>query len=141
MEQQPIRHLGQPPEIAEVALLLASDRSSFMTGQTLVVDGGRLLSSLCSDSWAIMSELVKLTRQGDIAVVTIDNPPVNALSPGVPEGILDSIEAAAHDPAVKADRGDRRGFNVHCRRGHPGVPQDDFRREAAPHAPAVAARD
>ncbi len=46
MEQQPIRHLGQPAEIAEVALLLASDRSSFMTGQTLVVDGGRLLASL-----------------------------------------------------------------------------------------------
>ena len=45
-EQQPIRHLGQPMEIAEVALLLASDRSSFMTGQTLVVDGGRLLASL-----------------------------------------------------------------------------------------------
>ena len=46
LEQQPIRHLGQPMEIAEVALLLASDRSSFMTGQTLVVDGGRLLSSM-----------------------------------------------------------------------------------------------
>jgi NAD(P)-dependent dehydrogenase (short-subunit alcohol dehydrogenase family) len=46
MKEQPIRHLGQPAEIAEVALLLASDRSSFMTGQTLVVDGGRLLSSL-----------------------------------------------------------------------------------------------
>jgi len=46
MAEQPIRHLGQPAEIAEVALLLASDRSSFMTGQTLVVDGGRLLSSL-----------------------------------------------------------------------------------------------
>src|ERR1700722_4733971 len=46
MEEQPIRHLGQPAEIAEMALLLASDRSSFMTGQTLVVDGGRLLSSL-----------------------------------------------------------------------------------------------
>jgi dehydrogenase/reductase SDR family member 4 len=45
-EQQPIRHLGQPMEIAEVAVLLASDRSSFMTGQTLVVDGGRLLSSM-----------------------------------------------------------------------------------------------
>jgi dehydrogenase/reductase SDR family member 4 len=45
-EQQPIRHLGQPMEIAEVALLLASDGSSFMTGQTLVVDGGRLLSAL-----------------------------------------------------------------------------------------------
>lgn len=46
LEGQPIRHLGQPMEIAEVALLLASDRSSFMTGQTLVVDGGRLLSSM-----------------------------------------------------------------------------------------------
>jgi NAD(P)-dependent dehydrogenase (short-subunit alcohol dehydrogenase family) len=46
LERQPIRHLGQPMEIAEVALLLASDRSSFMTGQTLVVDGGLLLSSM-----------------------------------------------------------------------------------------------
>jgi NAD(P)-dependent dehydrogenase (short-subunit alcohol dehydrogenase family) len=46
MERQPIRHLGQPMEIAEVALLLASDRSSFMTGQTVVVDGGLLLSSM-----------------------------------------------------------------------------------------------
>ena len=51
---------------------------------------------------AIMGELVKLTHPGDIAVVTIDNPPVNALSPGVPEGILDCIQAAARDPAVKA---------------------------------------
>ncbi|HYA17695.1 MAG TPA: 3-hydroxyacyl-CoA dehydrogenase NAD-binding domain-containing protein, partial [Bryobacteraceae bacterium] len=49
-----------------------------------------------------MSELVKLTAQDGIAVVTIDNPPVNALSPGVPEGILESVEAANNDPAVKA---------------------------------------
>jgi 3-hydroxyacyl-CoA dehydrogenase len=49
-----------------------------------------------------MSDLVKLTRLEDIAVVTIDNPPVNALSPGVPEGILGSIQTAAHDTAVKA---------------------------------------
>ncbi len=46
MSHQPIRHLGQPPEIAEVALLLASDASSYVTGQTMVVDGGRLLSSM-----------------------------------------------------------------------------------------------
>jgi len=46
MSHQPIRHLGQPPEIAEVALMLARDAASYLTGQTLVVDGGRLLSSM-----------------------------------------------------------------------------------------------
>jgi dehydrogenase/reductase SDR family protein 4 len=46
LNKQPIRHVGQPVEIAEVALLLASDSSSYMTGQTLVVDGGYLLSSM-----------------------------------------------------------------------------------------------
>src|ERR1700682_1108058 len=49
-----------------------------------------------------MSDLVKLTRQGDVAVVTIDNPPVNALSPGVPEGIQSAIEAASQDDQVSA---------------------------------------
>jgi NAD(P)-dependent dehydrogenase (short-subunit alcohol dehydrogenase family) len=38
--------LGQPGEIAEVALMLASDDASFMTGQTLVVDGGYTLGAL-----------------------------------------------------------------------------------------------
>jgi len=37
---QPVRHLGQPEEVAELALMLASERSSFVTGQTFVVDGG-----------------------------------------------------------------------------------------------------
>jgi 3-hydroxyacyl-CoA dehydrogenase len=49
-----------------------------------------------------MNELVKLTKLEDVAVVTIDNPPVNALSPGVPEGLRASIETAAQDPAVTA---------------------------------------
>jgi 3-hydroxyacyl-CoA dehydrogenase len=49
-----------------------------------------------------MSELVNLTKDGDVAVITINNPPVNALSPGVPEGIKESVEAAAKDDAVKA---------------------------------------
>jgi dehydrogenase/reductase SDR family protein 4 len=43
---QPIKHMGQPVEIAEIALMLASHQSSYMTGQTLVVDGGYLLSSM-----------------------------------------------------------------------------------------------
>ncbi len=41
--RQPIKHLGQPQEIADVALLLASDQSSYLTGQVIVVDGGLLL--------------------------------------------------------------------------------------------------
>jgi dehydrogenase/reductase SDR family member 4 len=43
---QPLKHLGQPVEIAEIALMLASGQSSYLTGQTLVVDGGYLLSSM-----------------------------------------------------------------------------------------------
>jgi len=46
MERQPIKHLGQPMEIAEIALMLASEGASYLTGQTIVVDGGRLLSSM-----------------------------------------------------------------------------------------------
>src|ERR1700722_83765 len=41
--KQPLRRIGQPGDVAEVALLLASDRGSYMTGQTVVVDGGALL--------------------------------------------------------------------------------------------------
>ncbi len=48
-----------------------------------------------------MSEVVCLTREGDLAVITVDNPPVNALSPGVPEGILAALWTAAEDPAVR----------------------------------------
>jgi NAD(P)-dependent dehydrogenase (short-subunit alcohol dehydrogenase family) len=44
MDAQPVKHLGQPQEIADIALTLASDRGSYLTGQTIVVDGGRLLS-------------------------------------------------------------------------------------------------
>jgi NAD(P)-dependent dehydrogenase (short-subunit alcohol dehydrogenase family) len=46
LRKQPIPHIGRPVEIAEVALLLASSRGSYITGQTFVVDGGFLLSSM-----------------------------------------------------------------------------------------------
>ena len=37
---QPIRRIGQPDELGGIALYLASDESSFVTGQVFVVDGG-----------------------------------------------------------------------------------------------------
>src|SRR5689334_6860320 len=49
-----------------------------------------------------MNELVKLTRRDDIAVITIDNPPVNALSPGVPEGITACVRATNEDSQIRA---------------------------------------
>src|SRR5581483_6619263 len=49
-----------------------------------------------------MTELVRYTRQDDIAILTIDNPPVNALSPGVPEGMQARVEQAAVDKPVRA---------------------------------------
>jgi 3-hydroxyacyl-CoA dehydrogenase len=49
-----------------------------------------------------MSDLVQVTLQGNIAVITINNPPVNALSPGVPEGIAAAIERIEKDDTVSA---------------------------------------
>jgi NAD(P)-dependent dehydrogenase (short-subunit alcohol dehydrogenase family) len=40
MTTVPLGRPGQPHEIGRVALFLASDASSFMTGQTIYVDGG-----------------------------------------------------------------------------------------------------
>src|SRR5216683_3589110 len=47
-------------------------------------------------------ELVRFENEGGIGIITVDNPPVNALSPGVPEGIIAAVERGNSDPAVKA---------------------------------------
>jgi NAD(P)-dependent dehydrogenase (short-subunit alcohol dehydrogenase family) len=39
-EQEPVNRLGRPDEVAQLALFLGSDRSSFITGAIIPVDGG-----------------------------------------------------------------------------------------------------
>jgi 3-hydroxyacyl-CoA dehydrogenase len=46
--------------------------------------------------------VVRFDVEDGIGVITIDNPPVNALGPGVRDGIIAALEAGERDPVVKA---------------------------------------
>jgi NAD(P)-dependent dehydrogenase (short-subunit alcohol dehydrogenase family) len=48
--RQPVQRQGQPDDIAEAALYLASDRSSYVTGTLLPVDGGMLAGNPATHS-------------------------------------------------------------------------------------------
>ncbi|WP_293976531.1 SDR family oxidoreductase [Sphingomonas sp.] len=43
VSRQPMGRIGTPREIADVAVMLASDEATFMTGSNLIVDGGMSL--------------------------------------------------------------------------------------------------
>ena len=45
---------------------------------------------------------VSIAREGDVSVITVDNPPVNALSQAVRQGLVECIEEAEADAAVAA---------------------------------------
>ena len=49
-----------------------------------------------------MSQLVRYEVRNRVAVITVDNPPVNALATGVPEGISEAVERADRDADVDA---------------------------------------
>src|SRR5215469_6261058 len=49
-----------------------------------------------------MNDLVKFTKSGNIGVITINNPPVNAVSPGVPEGMSEAIDQLQEDASLRA---------------------------------------
>jgi len=48
-----------------------------------------------------MSDLVNYSKRGAVGVITVNNPPVNALSVGVPQGIIECIRQGESDPTVK----------------------------------------
>lgn len=49
-----------------------------------------------------MDDLVQLTRDQEIAIITINNPPVNALSPAVAQGIATAIEQVRAENTLRA---------------------------------------
>jgi 3-hydroxyacyl-CoA dehydrogenase len=49
-----------------------------------------------------MAQLVRYEVRDRVAIITVDNPPVNALSPGVPEGISEAVERACRDSTADA---------------------------------------
>jgi len=49
-----------------------------------------------------MTNFVRLSKDNDVAIITIDNPPVNALSPGIPDAISAAIDEINSDAAIKA---------------------------------------
>ena len=42
MSRTPLKRMGEPREVAEIVAFLASDKASYITGETVYVDGGRL---------------------------------------------------------------------------------------------------
>jgi NAD(P)-dependent dehydrogenase (short-subunit alcohol dehydrogenase family) len=49
--QVPVGRLGEPEDIAEAVLFLASEKTSFVCGTTILVDGGLLLGYAPRDEW------------------------------------------------------------------------------------------
>jgi NAD(P)-dependent dehydrogenase (short-subunit alcohol dehydrogenase family) len=59
----PIRRAGQPVDIAEAVLWLASDVSGFVNGQAIAVDGGLLTGALRRNRPASNSDMLAMLRQ------------------------------------------------------------------------------
>lgn len=79
-----------------------------------------------------MSDPVRLEHRHGIAVITVDHPPVNALSQPVRAGLLEAVQAAARDPAVS-------GIVLACA-GRTFIAGADITEFGRPHAEPSLAR-
>ena len=64
-DQQSIRRAGIPEDIANAALFLASDSSSFITGETLLVDGGLLSGRIPYDPLEAQEKFYEILQKLD----------------------------------------------------------------------------
>ncbi len=48
-----------------------------------------------------INPLISFDRDGEVGIIIVNNPPVNALSPGVPDGILEGIKRISEDDTIK----------------------------------------
>jgi NAD(P)-dependent dehydrogenase (short-subunit alcohol dehydrogenase family) len=65
-ELQPIRRVGQPDDIAQAAVWLASDDSTFVSGHPLVVDGGLIGGRMWGQNTEQWEEMAKKLGIGDL---------------------------------------------------------------------------
>jgi len=72
-----------------------------------------------------MSDRVSYVTDSNIGVITVNNPPVNALSQAVRQGLLDAIRAAASD--------DTDAVIIHCE-GRTFIAGADIKEFGKPHA-------
>jgi 3-hydroxyacyl-CoA dehydrogenase len=72
-----------------------------------------------------MNDVVNYVTDGNIGVITVNNPPVNALSQAVRQGLLDAIRTAASD--------DTKAIVIHCD-GRTFIAGADIKEFGKPHA-------
>ena len=99
----------------------------------------------CASAWVRASRChragfvnapIAVARDGEVAVLTFDNPPVNALAQPVRAALLAAIDGAGWRPGRACDRADRRGRNFVA-----GADVREFDRPPLPpYLPAVLAR-
>lgn len=103
---QPIRRAGLPEDIANAALFLASDSSSFITGETLKVDGGLLSGRIPQYPEEIMEKYYTMLNKLDLedqkimiakiqenAVKTMEQ--LKYMTPEIRERMLEGIQRMA----------------------------------------------